>query len=249
MNPNYGNGYGDENGYGGGFNWGSLSGALGAIGAGIGDMHAKNPADAAQPYLNQIPGMLQGAYGPYMQAGQQALPQLQQQYAAMMNPNFINNMGKSFQQSPGLQFQINQATGAANRAAAAGGYLGTPAEQQNLASVTNGLANQDYYNWLNHAMSAQQRGLQGEEGLYNTGFNAANDYAGNMGSALESQANLAYAGQQNQNQSQGGGWGSILGGLGSLAGAVGGFMFGGPGGAAAGSSLGGAVGSAAPRWF
>jgi hypothetical protein len=40
----------------------------------------QNPANGAQGYLNQIPGMMQGYYNPYIQAGQQALPQLQQQF-------------------------------------------------------------------------------------------------------------------------------------------------------------------------
>lgn len=201
---------------------------LPAIGAGASFLggffdhqNQKNPADAANPYLNQIPGMLQGAYNPYIQAGQQALPQLQQGYGAMMNPNFINNMGKNFQQSPGYQFQLNQALAGGNRAAAAGGYAGTPAEQQNLAGISSGLANQDYYNWLNHSMNAYNTGIQGEQGLYNTGFNASNELANNMGSALESQANLAYAGQQNQNQMNGGWLGAGLGFLGNFIGGMG----------------------------
>lgn len=198
--------------------WEMLAGG-GALGAGLAGMfgNQKNPADAAQPYLNQIPGMLQNNFGPYMQYGQAALPNLQNQYNQLMNPNFINTMGKSFQQSPGLQFQINQATNAANRAAAAGGTLGTPAEQQNLANVTSGLANQDYYNWLNHAMGAYGMGLQGEQGMAGMGLNAAGQMSQGMEDALMSQANLGYAGQQNQNQMNGGMWGSLLGGGLSLA--------------------------------
>lgn len=171
----------------------------------------QNPANAAQPYLNQLPGMMQQQYNPYIQAGQSALPNLQQQYSAMMNPNFINQMGQNFQQSPGFQFGVNQATNAANRAAAAGGMVGSPQEQQNLAGSITGMANQDYYNWMNQAMGAMNEGLQGEQGLYNTGFNASNELANNLGSIGESQANLAYAGQQNQNQMQGGMFGAGLG--------------------------------------
>lgn len=175
-----------------------------------------NPANAANPYLNQIPGMLQGGYNPFIQAGLGALPNLQQQYGKLMNPNFINNMGKSFQQSPGYQFGINQATNAANRAAAAGGMVGSPQEQQNLAGNVTGMANQDYYNWLNHAMGAYGQGLQGEQGLYNTGFNAQNAMSQQMTDAMMSQANLAYAGQSNQNQMNQGAFGAGLGMLGSM---------------------------------
>ena len=195
-------------------NWYAMLAGGGALGAGLGQMFGgqQNPANAGMPYLNQIPGMLQGNYSPYMQAGQNALPQLQNQYSQLMNGNFINNMGKNFQQSPGLQFQIGQATNAANRAAAAGGSLGTPAEQQNLAGITSGLANQDYYNWMNHAMGAYGMGLQGEQDMAHMGLNATGMMSQQMQDALMSQANLGYAGQQNQNQMNGGMWGSIIGG-------------------------------------
>ncbi len=174
-----------------------------------------NPADPAMQYMNQIPGMLQGGYNPFIQAGLGALPTLQQQYGQLMNPNFINQMGKSFQQSPGYQFGINQATNAANRAAAAGGMVGSPQEQQNLAGTVTGMANQDYYNWLNHAMGAYGQGLQGEQGLYQTGFNAQNALSQQMMDAMMSQANLAYAGQANQNQMNQGLFGAAIGGIGS----------------------------------
>lgn len=186
----------------------------GLLGAGLGGMFGgqKNPSDAAMPYLNQIPGQVGQYLNPYISAGASALPNLQQQYGALMNPNFINQMGQSFQQSPGYQFQVNQATGAANRAAAAGGMLGSPQEQQNLAGSVTGMANQDYYNWLNHAMNAYGMGLQGEQGLAGMGLNASGMMSQDMMDQLMSQANLAYAGQQNQNQMQGGNWGALLGG-------------------------------------
>lgn len=177
-----------------------------------------NPADSAMPYMNQIQPTLAGAFNPYIQAGQAELPTLQNQYSAMQNPNFINNMGQNFQQSPGYQFQTQQALGAANRAAAAGGMLGTPEEQQNIAGTVNGLANQDYYNWMNHAMSAYGMGLQGDQSLYNTGFQASSQYGNDLAQALMSQAQLAYAGQVNQNQSSGGGLGAILSGGGNMLG-------------------------------
>lgn len=180
----------------------------------------QNPANAAQPYLNQLTQMLPGYYNPYISAGLNSLPGLQQQYGALMNPNFINTMGQNFQQSPGYQFQVNQALGAANRAAAAGGMAGSPQEQQQIASTTNQLANQDYYNWLDHAMNAYGMGLQGQQGLYNTGFNASNELAQNMGGALESQANLGYAGQINQNEMNQGNRGASMGFVGDLLGGL-----------------------------
>jgi hypothetical protein len=180
-----------------------------------------NPANAAMPYFGQIPGIYQQYYSPYMQAGANALPQLQNQFNTLMNNpgQFINHMGAGFQQSPGYQFQTQQALNAANRAASAGGMLGTPAEQQSIAGTVNGLANQDYYNWLNHSLGAYGQGLQGEQGLNQMGFSASSDMANSLASALMSQGNLAYAGQANQNQMNGGLFGAGLGFAGNVLGA------------------------------
>lgn len=174
-----------------------------------------NAADAGMPYLNQAGSMLPGYYQPFINAGLAQLPNLQQQYGQLTNNpgQFMNKMGQNFQQSPGYQFQTQQAMGAANRAAAAGGTLGTPMEQQNIAGTVNGLANQDYYNWMKQAMGAYGAGLQGEQGLYNTGYGASNDLASNLAAILQSQAQLAYAGQANQNQM----WGGLMGAAGSAA--------------------------------
>lgn len=268
--------------------------ALGGIAQGVSGLFGmnnfQNPADAASPYFQQIPGMVSPYFNPYIQAGQNALgsmqneygsllggrgalqgqynnlmgmlPQLQGQYNSLLgglpglqsqygqmsqNPgDFINQIGKGFQQSPGFQFQVDQATNAANRAAAAGGMLGSPMEQHELANSVNGMANKDYYNWLNQALNQHTQGLAGQQGLYNMGlnginnlygmglqgnanlygmglngmnnlgqmgFNASNAMANSIAQALAAQGGLAYQGANAQNQSQGGGWGNVLGGL------------------------------------
>jgi len=209
-----------------------------------------NPANAAEPYLNQggqylnqIPGyyqnmlsQFQNTFNPYISAGAGELPNLQQQYNNMLDPNFINQVGKNFQQSPGYQWQMNQALQGANQAAAAGGYAGTPAHQQQAETVASGLANQDYYNWLNHSLGARQQALQGEQGIAGLGLNAGGllgqglqGYARGLGNYAEdqaenamSQANLAYAGKQNANETNLGGLGALFGGLGSFFGGGGG---------------------------
>jgi hypothetical protein len=216
-----------------------------------------NPANAGMPYLNQghaalnqIPGYYQQGLSPYMNAGAGALPGLQQQYGMLTsNPGgFINNMGANFKQSPGYNWQLHQSLQAANQGAAAGGYAGTPANQQFDMQTANGLANQDYYNWMNHAMGAYSQGLQGEQGLAGMGLQAGMDYAHGMSNYSEdqstldqSQANLAYAGKQNANETNMGGVGALLGGLGGLFGSAfgGGGMGGGQGqGQSGGSSYG-----------
>ncbi len=188
--------------------WSFLLPAAGVAG---GMFANQNPANAAQGYFNQIPGEMSKYLNPYVTAGQGAMGQLQGQYGNLVNNpgGFVNQMGQGYQQSPGLQFQENQSLNAANRAAAAGGMLGSPAEQQGIATTVNGLANQDYYNWLNHSMGAYGQGLSGLQGINQQGFMASTDLADSLAQALMSQGNAAYAGAANQNQSQGGGLGSI----------------------------------------
>lgn len=177
-----------------------------------------NPADSAMPYLNQISGMLPQYFQPWMSAGQQALPQLQQQYGQLLNnpTGVMNGIGSTFHQSPGYQWQTNQALGAANRASAAGGMLGSPAEQQSIAGTVNQMANQDYYNYLNHGMQMYGMGLQGQQGLAQMGYGASANLGDDLASTLMSQAQLAYSGQSDVNQGRFGMLGSVMGAGGGL---------------------------------
>jgi len=241
-----------EQGGDGGFNWGQALGGAGGVASGLYNLFgAQNPSDAASPYYDQIPGMLEQQYRPYMQAGMGALQGMQQyenrgnlagnqlmsQYGRMTNDpsGIINMLGAGFKQSPGYGFQVQQSLNAANRAAAAGGMAGSPEEQQQVATVTNQLANQDYYNYLNHSQQiygAGISGLQGTEhlgaqmgqGIYDTGASAANNLAQNLGAAYMNQGNLAYQGANTQNQQTGAGIGQLLGGIGSLASVFGGLF-------------------------
>jgi len=216
----------------GGSPWGNVGSAIGDLfGAwNLNNQSYNNPANSAMSYLNQIGPMAQGYMNPYINAGNQAMGQLQGQYGQLINNpgGMVNNIGQSFHQSPGYQFQVNQATGAANRAAAAGGMLGSPQEQQQLGSTVNGLANQDYYNWLSNAEGMYGKGLQGLQGLNQMGYGASNNLMDTLAAQLQSQGNAAYAGTQGQNQfNQGNSMGiaGLLGsGLGSLGSALGSFL-------------------------
>lgn len=212
-----GNPMGAQGGQGGG-----MGGGLGSqIGGQLGPLLSalfgggKNPADAGMGYLNQIPGTLKPYYNSYINAGKDAMGTLQGQYGQLINdPGAVmNRIGGGFQQSPGYQFQVGQATNAANNAAAAGGYVGSPQAQQMMAQNIGGLANQDYYNYLNHGMSMYGQGLGGMSHINDMGFDASNQLAQMLGQNLQNQAGLAYQGQNYQNQQQNGLW-NALGGLG-----------------------------------
>lgn len=222
----------------------SMWGGLGGIAGGIASFFQQNPADAASKYYNQIPGALGQYLNPYIQNGNQAFGNLQGfmnrgntagnmslgAYSGLVNnpAGFMNQLGSTFQQAPGYDWEKGQALQAANRASAAGGMAGSPAEQQQIAAVTGQLANQDYYNYLHNVLGVFGTGLEGlngisnqgynaSEGVYNTGANSANAMAQAMANYYASQGNLAYAGAQNSNNSMMGGIGALASGVGALA--------------------------------
>lgn len=160
-----------------------------------------NPANSGMNYLNQISSTIQPYYQPYIDSGNQALGSLMGQYNTLLtNPDSVISMaGQGFQSSPGYQYDYNQGMNAANEAAAAGGMLGTPASQQQAASMSENLANQDYNSYLDNSLGLYKTGLQGMGGINQLGYNASNEMAGSLASALTDQAGMAYKGQANQN--------------------------------------------------
>lgn len=210
----------------------------GMLGAGAGALmsqlfgNQQDPAGAANQYLNQIPGAVSPYYQPYMQAGTQALGNLQGQYSNLLSDpgGMLNKMGMSYHQSPGFQFALQQAMQGAGHSAAAGGMAGSPMAQQQSQQIGTQLGNQDYYNWLDKARSMYGAGLQGEQGMAGGGLEAGTNMARLIQAQMGMQAALAYQQAQAKNKAQGDIWGDIGGGLGAIAGAY----FGGPGGAAAG---------------
>jgi hypothetical protein len=179
----------------------------------------KNPADSAMPYLNQIPGQTQKYQQPWLQAGQNQLPGLQDQYSQLMNDpgGRMNKIGESFKESPGFKFAMQQALQGGNHAAAAGGMAGSPQhEQQNMQLATD-LGNQEYNNWMKNALGQYDFGLQGSQGMANQGQQAGQSMADMIAQTLAQQGNLAFNGQQQQNQNKSDMWGNIFKGAGSLA--------------------------------
>lgn len=207
-----------------------------------------NPASAGMPYLDKIPGTISPYYNPYIGAGQSAMGNLQSQYGTMINdPASINaKLGAGYQQSPGYQFKLHQALMAGDNAAAAGGMAGSPMHQQNNMSVANGIASQDFNDYMHRVLGLYGQGIEGEQGMNAMGYNASNELGQSVGNAYLSQANMAAQGANSQNQynqekakADSQMWGTVIG----LAGGAAGAYFGGPAGAAAGYQLGSSLGS------
>lgn len=162
----------------------------------------KNPADAGMGYLNGIPDETKPYYDPYINAGRTSLEKLMAEYGKMTDDPgaLMNRMGSGFQQSPGYQFQMNQAMNAANNAAASGGMSGTQFHQGNAASLAGNIANQDYYNYLGNTMGLYQNGIAGYQDTNHMGYDASDAFANMIASTRLNQAGMAYGGVANQNK-------------------------------------------------
>ncbi len=94
---------------------------------------------------------------------------------------------------------------------------GSPQHQQQAATMAEGLANQDYYNYMNHVMGMYGQGLQGNQDINHMGYGASNELALSLGNNLMNQGNAAFSSTASQNQNRGQQWGDIAGGLSTLA--------------------------------
>ena len=195
--------------------WASLGSLVGGL---WGQHNAKNPFAEANPYLQQMQPTVEQYLSPYINAGQQAGKTVGAQYQDLINnPGaMMNRMGAGYEQSPGYQYNVNQATNAANNAAAAGGYIGSPAEQEQLARAIAGISSQDYNQYLNNVMGLYGQGLQGMGNINQLGYGAAQGAVGSLSDMLKNQAEMSYYNTMNQNQQrgqQGAGIGGLIGGL------------------------------------
>lgn len=193
---------------------GAASGLMGLLGG-----HGPNPYDKASQYMNQIPETLKPYFQPYIERGQRSGNMLEDQYKGLLSDPgaMYNKMGQGYQQSPGFQWQLGQGMNAAENAAAAGGMAGSPQHQQQAATMATGLANQDYNNYMQNVLGMYGQGMQGAQGMNQMGYGASSELGNSMANHLMNQGNMAYANQAAQNQQKTSDWGSLFGGLGSLA--------------------------------
>ncbi len=161
----------------------------------------QDPSEAANKYIEQIPGKTAPNYQPFINSGTNALPQLQGQYDKLLNDpgGLVNKIGESYHESPGFQFALKNALAGGNRAFAAGGMGGSPGASNWGMETATGFANKDYNNYLEKALSRYDLGLGGEEKIASMGQQAGSNYGDMMAQALAAQAKLKYEGQQAQN--------------------------------------------------
>lgn len=186
----------------------------------------KSPMDAANQYLNQIPGVGHQGYDPYINAGMDASGRTKSKYEELMSDptSFINKLMEGYKPSEGYQFQKDQLTKELSNTAAAGGVAGTPMDQLNQGEQIQGLLGKDMQQFLQNVLGVFNTGLEGEEGIANRGYDASKNLTDLLGGALNQQGGLAFQDQQQKNKNKNDLWsmfGKALGaGAGGLLGGV-----------------------------
>ena len=162
----------------------------------------KNPADAAMPYLNQIPGMEKSYYDPYISRGNQAANVLTPQFNQMTQDPaaFLEGIMKNYTPSKSYQLRLGESEKAAGNTAAAGGMRGSLNDITNESRIADSLLGEDMQQWLQNVLGIQKEGTGGLSHQFDTGFDATKGLTGDLSNVLGTQAGLAFQGQANQNQ-------------------------------------------------
>lgn len=176
-----------------------------------------NPADAAQPYLNKIPGYTDQYMNPYINIGQTAGNIAQQQYGAMAsNPSqYFNSLYSGYETSPEYNFLSDQLKKTQNATAASGGFSGTANDINDQMSAQNALLDQNWDRYFNQVTGLQNTGLAGETGMYNTGFGASNNALNALQNYANASAQNQFGGTQASNAMSSGMLGTLLGATGA----------------------------------
>lgn len=171
------------------------------FGGGGGDSPYQDPAAAAMPYLNQVPGVGKEYYNPFIESGRQAEGITNPIYGQMtQNPqDFLNSIMRGYSPSEGYKFKEKYLQQGAHNTAAAGGLAGTENDVLNRNELVRESLGQDMQNYLENVLGIQGRGLTGQEQRTHRGFLGSKELADFLRGNLESQATLAFQGAQGQN--------------------------------------------------
>lgn len=161
----------------------------------------KDPMKEAGQYLNQIPGVGHDAYDPYISMGQNAGSNIQSEFERLLSDPtaFINKLMEGYKPSEGYQFQRDELQKLMGNNSAAGGVAGTPYDTNQQGEQIQGLLSKDMQQYLENALGVYGKGLTGEQGLFDTGFNASKGLGDLLGNNLAAEGGLAFQGAQQNN--------------------------------------------------
>lgn len=200
----------------------------------------EDPAGAAKPYLDQIPGVGHTYYDPYIDQGHESGKNVHGQYENLMNDpqGFIDALMKNYKTSEGYNYAKDELGRSMSNTAAAGGIAGTPFDQKNQATQIQGLLSKDQQQYLENALGVYGRGLKGEEGESERGYNASGKMTDLIGGALNQQGGLAFNSARSKNAQNSTDRNAVISALMKALGMGVGFAAGGPAGAMIGGGLG-----------
>lgn len=156
--------------------------------------------DAMKEYEKAY-GMGRDIQNPFMQYGQNAMPQMSEWLSGMKNPSgFINNLMGQYSESPWAKFQQDQSSRRFGNAGSASGMTGsTPLlqfQQQNMHDISS----QDMNQWLQNVLGVNTQYGQGLSNQIGIGQNAANALTNLAGQFGNNMAEAAYGQRAGRNQ-------------------------------------------------
>lgn len=180
----------------------------------------KNPAEAAMPYYDQIAGMEKGYYDPYIGYGKEAYKTMRDPLNQMTSDpsQFLESIMGNYSPSRGYQLKLDEMMKAAGNTAAAGGMRGSLSDITKEARLADYLMGEDMQQWLQNVLGIQGRGLEGQQHLFDTGYNASGNLASDLANVLSTQGQLAFQGQNEQNKRKSDLLSSLTGAFGGVAG-------------------------------
>lgn len=157
---------------------GIISGIGSIAGAGLGYLGAQEAANAAkkagklewQQYLDA-----RKDFAPYREVGVQSLGSLRD---LILGGDF-----SKFHASPGYQFRMDQGVQAVDRGASARGMLGSGQRLKELTNYGQGLASDEYGNYLNQLYNLAGYGQTATQNTAQLGANAAQGYGNAIANA------------------------------------------------------------------
>ncbi len=192
--------------------WSSLIGIISGLGqAGMGIYQGfgggyNDPTKKASERLGQIPGQAEPYYSPYINAGKGAMDTLNNQNKDLLSGGKQNQLGESYKESPGYQARLRAAMTAGSNAAASGGYLGTPVNQEDMMNRATDVASQDYDTYMRNQIGLYDTGYGGTKDINQQGFDASKGMADTVSNVTGQQAGLDYVGDAGRNTYKQGGW-------------------------------------------
>jgi len=201
----------------------------------FGGGNKNNPNDAANKYIDQIPGEAHNTYDPYINQGKESGQNAHDAFEEMMKDpqGFINKIMGGYNESDQYKYQKEKLGTAMSNTAAAGGIAGTPLDQQNQGEAIQKLLSADQQQWLQNVLGRYDTGLTGEQGEATRGYDASGKLNDITTSNLNQKGTNAFNDAQQKNSDKSALISALVKALGGAAGGA----FGGPAGAAGGAGI------------